>query len=65
MISLTVKAYCDNCAYFEPGKSSVIYADGNSYTEVMCENKRKCDSIEAYLRCKMQKEDHEQSGNVN
>lgn len=58
MISLNVKSYCDGCAYFEPEKSSVIYADNSSYTEVMCENKRKCDNIEAYLRCEMEKEDH-------
>ena len=59
MITLNVKSYCDDCAYFEPEKSSVIYADENSYTEVMCENKRKCDNIEAYLRCEMEKEDHD------
>lgn len=58
MIVLKVKPYCDNCAYFEPKKSSIVYAGGDSYTEVMCENKRKCDNIEAYLRCEMQKEDH-------
>jgi len=58
MISLAVKPYCNNCDYFEPEKSSVIYADENSYTEVMCKNKRKCDEIEAYLRREMQKEDH-------
>ena len=58
MISLNVKPYCDNCDYFEPEKSSVIYADRNSYTEVMCENRRKCDGIEAYLRREMEKEDH-------
>lgn len=57
MIYLAVKPYCDNCAYFEPEKSSVIYSCENSYTEVMCENKRKCDSIEAYLRREMEKED--------
>ena len=56
MISLNVKPYCDDCDYFEPEKSSVVYADGNSYTEVMCENRRKCDRIEAYLRRKMEKE---------
>lgn len=58
MISLNVKPYCDNCDYFEPEKSSVIYADEVSYVEVMCKNKRKCDNIEAYLRREMQKEDH-------
>ena len=59
MISLVVKPYCDNCAYFEPEKSSVIYADCNSYVEVTCENRRKCDRIEAYLRREMEKEDHD------
>lgn len=58
MISLNVKPYCHDCDYFEPEKSSVIYADENSYTEVMCENKHKCDQIEAYLRREMEKEDH-------
>ena len=58
MISLNVKPYCDNCDYFEPEKSSVMYADCNSYVEVTCENRRKCDRIEAYLRRKMEKEDH-------
>lgn len=57
MISLNIKPYCDGCGYFEPEKSSVIYADGDSYTEVMCKNKRKCDQIEAYLRREMKKED--------
>lgn len=59
MISLNVKPYCDNCAYFEPENSSVIYADNCSYMEVMCENRRKCDQIEAYLRREMEKEDHD------
>ena len=58
MITLNVKPYCDGCAYFEPEKSSVVYADEVSYIEVMCENRRKCDRIEAYLRRKMEKEDH-------
>lgn len=59
MISLAVKPYCDNCAYFEPEKSSVIYADNSSYmVEVMCKNKCKCDNIEAYLRGEMENEDH-------
>lgn len=58
MISLNIKPYCDSCAYFEPEKSSVIYADENSYVNVMCENRRKCDAIEAYLRHEMEKEDH-------
>lgn len=58
MITLDIKEYCNNCDYFEPEKSSVVYADGNSYTEVMCKNKSKCDRIEAYLRRKMEKEDH-------
>ena len=58
MISLNVKPYCDNCDYFEPEKSSVIYADGISYVEVMCENRCKCDRIEAYLKSEMKKEDH-------
>ena len=58
MITLVVKPYCDSCDYFEPEKSGVMYADENSYTEVMCKNKRKCDRIEAYLRHKMEKEDH-------
>ena len=59
MITLNVKPYCDGCAYFEPEKSSVVYADEVSYIEVMCENRRKCDRIEAYLRRKMEKEDHD------
>ena len=58
MISLAVKPYCDNCDYFEPEKSSVVYADEVSYIEVMCENRRKCDRIEEYLRCEIEKEDH-------
>ena len=56
MITLNVKPYCDNCAYFEPEKASVIYADSSSYIEVMCKNRRKCDQIEAYLRREMEKE---------
>ena len=57
MISLNVKPYCDGCAYFEPEKSSVIYADNSSYmVEVICEKRRKCDRIEAYLRREMEKE---------
>ena len=59
MISLNVKPYCDNCCYFEPEKSSVIYADNSSYVNVMCENRRKCDAIEAYLRREMEKEDRD------
>lgn len=59
MISLNVKPYCDNCDYFEPEKSSVIYADSSSYVEVMCKNRCKCDQIEAYLRREMEKEDHD------
>ena len=60
MISLNVKPYCDNCSYFEPEKSSVMYADNSTcVVEVMCKNKRKCDRIEAYLRCEMEKEDHD------
>ena len=59
MISLALKPYCDNCAYFEPEKSSVIYAaDNSSYVNVMCENRRKCDAIESYLMREMEKEDH-------
>ena len=59
MISLNVKPYCDGCDYFEPEKSSVIYADNSSYmVEVMCENRRKCDRIEVYLRREMEKEDN-------
>ena len=54
MISLAVKPYCNDCSYFEPEKSSVIYADSDSYIEVMCKNRRKCDNIEAYLRCEME-----------
>ena len=58
MISLNVKPYCDDCNYFEPEKSSVMYADEDSYVEVMCENRRKCDRIEAYLRREMEREDN-------
>ena len=59
MISLNVKPYCDNCDYFEPEISSIMYADNSSrMVEVMCKNKRKCDRIEEYLRCEMEKEDH-------
>ena len=60
MISLNVKPYCDGCAYFEPEKSTVIYADNSScMVEVMCENRHKCDQIEAYLKRAMEKEDHD------
>ena len=60
MISLNVKPYCDNCDYFEPEISSIMYADNSSrMVEVMCENRRKCDRIEAYLRREMEKEDHD------
>ena len=60
MISLNVKPYCDGCAYFEPEKSSIIYAaDNSSYMEVMCENRRKCDAIEVHLRREMEKEDRD------
>ena len=58
MISLNIKPYCDGCDYFEPEKSTVIYADNSSYVNVMCENRRKCDAIEACLRREMKKEDH-------
>ena len=59
MISLNIKPYCDVCAYFEPERSTVIYANnGSCMVEVMCENRRKCDAIEAYLRREMEKEDH-------
>lgn len=59
MISLNIKPYCDNCAYFKPEKSAVIYADnGLCVVKVMCENRRKCDRIEAYLKSEMKKEDH-------
>lgn len=58
MISLNVKPYCDGCDYFEPEKSTVIYANNSSYVvEVMCKNRRKCDRIEAYLKRKMEKEE--------
>ena len=63
MITLNVKPYCDSCDYFEPEKSSVVYADEVSYIEVMCENRRKCDRIEAYLRREMEKEDHDSHEN--
>ena len=65
MVSVDLKVYCNNCPHFEPAASK-NYADNRLlYTSVKCENKQKCDSIEIYLRCEMEKEDHEQNGNVN
>ena len=58
MISLNIKPYCDGCDYFEPEKSSIVYADNISYVNVMCKNRHKCDAIEAYLKRKIKKEDH-------
>lgn len=65
MISVDLKVYCDGCPHFEP-VASKFYADNSiCYTSIECENKQKCNLIEAYLRCEMEKEDHGQSENVN
>lgn len=58
MVSVDLKTYCNNCPHFEP-VSSKVYSDNRSlYTIIECENRRKCDRIEAYLKRKMEKEDH-------
>lgn len=60
MISLDIKPYCNDCLFFEPEKSSIIYANNIPYmVKVMCKNKRKCEAIESYLRREMEKEDHD------
>lgn len=58
MVSVDLKTYCNNCPHFEP-VSSKVYSDNRSlYTIIECENREKCNLIEAYLMCEMQKEDH-------
>lgn len=58
MISIDLKVYCNNCPHFEP-VSSKIYSDNRSlYTIIECENREKCNLIEAYLKNEMEKEDH-------
>ena len=65
MIAVDLKVYCNDCPHFEPVASKLYANDSSCYMAIECENKRKCDNIELYLRCEMKKEDHGQSENVN